>query len=179
MEMSEMGKIKDRFFDEINSDDDSAYEDWKSADRIIRDVWEHYKEVYGEMSDTHHPELNEAIWGCSTGLFPGLEIQVVIDGADNLHWSVGSPGYVDFPAPPIGMKLPIKCWIHTHPFGSAYFSGTDWKTIDTWRIHMRRAEVLGHNEWGIWDGEAGHQYTHIRLTDDENLLLTKIGSEEE
>ena len=60
-----MGKIKDRFFDEINSDDDSAYEDWKSADRIIRDVWEHYKEVYGEMSDTHHPELNEAIWGCS------------------------------------------------------------------------------------------------------------------
>ena len=27
---------------------------------------------------------------------------------------------------------------------------------------------------GIWDGEEGHQYTHIRLTDDENLLLTKI-----
>ena len=174
-----MGKIKDRFFDEINSDDDSAYEDWKSADRIIRDVWEHYKEVYGEMSDTHHPELNEAIWDCSTGLFPGLEIQVVIDGADNLHWSVGSPGYVDFPAPPVGMKLPIKCWIHTHPFGSAYFSGTDWKTIDTWRIYMQRAEVLGDREWGIWDGEEGHQYTHIRITDDENLLLTKIGGEEE
>ena len=174
-----MGKIKDRFFDEINSENDLGHEDYELADRIIRDVWEHYKEVYGEMSDTHHPELNEAIWGCSTGLFPGLEIQVVIDGADNLHWSVGSPGYVDFPAPPIGMKLPIKCWIHTHPFGSAYFSGTDWKTIDTWRIHMRRAEVLGHNEWGIWDGEAGHQYTHIRVTDDGNLLLTKIGSEEE
>ena len=28
-----MGKIKDRFFDEINLEDDSAYEDWKDADK--------------------------------------------------------------------------------------------------------------------------------------------------
>lgn len=174
-----MGKIKDRFFDEINLDDDSGYEEYEAADKIIRYAWAECIENYSEESDYHHPELNEAIWDCSTMLFPGLEVQVVIDGADNLHWSVGSPGYVDFPAPPIGMKLPIKCWIHTHPFGSAYFSGTDWRTIDTWRIHMRRAEVLGNNEWGIWDGEAGHKYTHIRLTDDENLLLTTIGGEEE
>jgi len=174
-----MGKIKDRFFDEINSEDDSDYEYYQSADNVIRGAWDICMDHYGQMSNTHHPELNEAIWDCSTMLFPGLEIQVVIDGADNLHWSVGSPGYVDFPAAPIGMKLPIKCWIHTHPFGSAYFSATDWKTIDTWRIHMRRAEVLGNMEWGVWDGEAGHQYTHIKVTEDSNLLLTKIGKTEE
>ena len=175
-----MGKIKDRFFDEINSDDDdSEYEYYRAANEVIRGAWEVCKDHYREDSDHNHPELNEAIWDCSTMLFPGLEVQVVIDGADNLYWSVGSPGYVDFPVTPVGMKLPIKCWIHTHPFGSAYFSGTDWRTINTWRIYMQRAEVLGDREWGIWDGEAGHKYTHIRLTDDENLLLTKIGGEEE
>jgi len=119
------------------------------------------------------------IWKSSTEILPKLEVQVVIDGNDRLHISSGTAGYVDFKVDPVGMKLPIKCWIHTHPFGSAYFSGTDWNTINTWRIYMERAEVLGNMEWGVWDGEAGHQYTHIKVTEDSNLLLRKIGSEEE
>ena len=45
------------------------------------------------------------------------------------------------------MKLPIKAWIHTHPFGRAFFSGTDWRTINTWRPMMEYAVVVGDNEY--------------------------------
>ena len=103
----------------------------------------------------------------------------MIDGNDNLYWSVGNPGYVDFPAPPIGMKLPIKCWIHTHPFGSAYFSSTDWKTINTWRPYLQRAEVLGDNQVGVWQGEEGEVYRHYGITDDYNLVISVFGDDEE
>ena len=70
-----------------------------------------------------------AIWHASTEILPALEVQVVIDGNNNCHVTTGSSGYVEFGMkPPVGMKLPIRCWIHTHPFGSAYFSGVDWNT---------------------------------------------------
>ena len=44
------------------------------------------------------------------------------------------------------MKLPLKDWIHTHPFGNAYFSGTDLKTISMWERYLDKATVLGDNE---------------------------------
>ena len=75
------------------------------------------------------------------------EIQVVVDSNDRLHISVGTPGYVEFKVDPIGMKLPIKCWIHTHPMGNAYFSGTDWTTLKTWKPMMETAIVLGDNQY--------------------------------
>ena len=93
--------------------------------------------------------LNE-IWEASTKILPNLEVQVVIDANDKLHISSGSGSYVDFEIDPTGMKLPIRCWIHTHPFGKAYWSGIDWRTIDTWRPMMKKAIVLGNNERGIW-----------------------------
>jgi hypothetical protein len=91
-----------------------------------------------------------AIWAASTNILPSLEVQVVIDSANRLHISSGTAGYVDFKINPVGMKLPIKCWIHTHPFGQAYWSSTDWKTIDTWRPMMEQAIVLGNNQRGYW-----------------------------
>ena len=45
------------------------------------------------------------------------------------------------------MCLPIKCWIHTHPFGEAYFSSTDWGTINTWKTVMEYAVVLGNLQY--------------------------------
>tara|TARA_R110000744_G_scaffold113275_3_gene212274 strand:+ start:549 stop:1160 length:612 start_codon:yes stop_codon:yes gene_type:complete len=90
------------------------------------------------------------IWEASTGILSGLEVQVVIDSSDRLHISSGTAGYVDFKINPVGMKLPIKCWIHTHPFGQAYWSGIDWRTINTWRPMMKKAIVLGNNQRGIW-----------------------------
>ena len=92
----------------------------------------------------------EEIWKASTEILPHLEVQVVIDDNNKLFISSGSPSYVDFQINPVGMKLPIKCWIHTHPFGTAYWSGIDWRTIDTWRPMMKKAIVLGKKQRGIW-----------------------------
>ena len=42
--------------------------------------------------------------------------------------------------------MPIEEWIHTHPSGSAYFSGTDLKTLATWERFLLGATVLGNGE---------------------------------
>ena len=92
------------------------------------------------------------IWKSSTEILPKLEVQVVIDGNDRLHISSGTAGYVDFKVDPVGMKLPIKCWIHTHPFGSAYFSGTDISTVSIWEPMMKSAIVVGgEGHYGRWN----------------------------
>ena len=93
----------------------------------------------------------DIIWEMSLTAFDiPREIQVVIDGKYNIYISAGDPGFVWFKEPPTGMTLPIECWIHTHPFGRAYFSGTDWNTIRTWEPVMNYAIVLGDNESMEW-----------------------------
>ena len=84
--------------------------------------------------------------------FNPSEIQVVIDSKNDLFISVGSSSFVSFDDEESveGMKLPIKCWIHTHPFGKAYFSETDRRTINTWQTFMLTAIVLGKNEHMLW-----------------------------
>ena len=103
-----------------------------------------------ELNPKVTDEFLDEIWKASTEYLPNLEVQVVVDSNDRLHISKGTSGYVDFTINPVGMKLPIKCWIHTHPFGQAYWSGIDWKTIDTWRPLMKKAIVLGKEERGLW-----------------------------
>ena len=74
--------------------------------------------------------------------------------------STGSAGYVDFNINPIraGMKTPVKCWIHTHPFGSAYFSGTDIRTVRIWKPLMETAYVLGgEDHFGFWFDDAPNE----------------------
>ena len=70
--------------------------------------------------------FHKAIWDMSLTAFDKpREVQVVIDGNDNLFISVGTPGFVSFGGQneqTHGMKFPLKEWIHTHPFGRAYFS---------------------------------------------------------
>ena len=96
-------------------------------------------------------EFLAQIWHQSMMAFDSpREIQVVIDNEDKLHISFGSASFVSFDEEPSGLKLPIKCWIHTHPSGSAYFSGTDRKTIDTWKPMMFSAIVLGDNQHQVW-----------------------------
>ena len=115
-------------------------------------------------------DLFEHIWYASTTILPSLEVQVVVDSNDAIHVSTGSSGYVDFTINPVGMKLPIKCWIHTHPFGAAYFSGTDWGTVNTWLPLMETAYVLG-------DGENHYGYWH-QSNANELLILHKNGEYE-
>jgi len=103
----------------------------------------------------HDCDFHTAIWAASTEILPNLEVQVVIDGKNKCFVSTGSAGYVEFGLrPPIGMSLPIRCWIHTHPFGSAYFSGTDIRTVSIWETQMESAYVLGSKP--LTDNGAGH-----------------------
>ena len=62
----------------------------------------------------------EKIWEMSMEAFDSpREIQVVIDNNNRLFISFGTFSFVEFSEDPVGMKLPVKCWIHTHPFGKA------------------------------------------------------------
>ena len=99
-----------------------------------------------------------AIWNASTVVLPGLEVSVIVDKDDKLFCSYGSPGFVDYSVPPKGMKIPIKCWIHTHPFGKAYWSGTDWNTIHIWKSIMEYAIVLGGDNEMHWFKEGIQEY---------------------
>tara|TARA_R110002167_G_C12588670_1_gene644032 strand:- start:642 stop:1106 length:465 start_codon:yes stop_codon:yes gene_type:complete len=111
----------------------------------------------------------KTIWEMSKTAFDTpREIQVVVDSNNELFISVGSASFVSFinDEEVVGMKLPVKCWVHTHPFGAAYFSGTDLKTINTWRLHMLSAIVLGDNEHQTWmqssDIMQHHTYKRIK-----------------
>ena len=74
------------------------------------------------------------------------------------HVSTGSAGFVSFTKNPVGLKLPVKCWIHTHPFGSAYFSGVDWATVNAWEPLMKTAYVLGgRGHFGFWTQDKPYE----------------------
>lgn len=111
---------------------------------------------FEQVSDIaqHDLDFHAAIWHASTVILPNLEVQVVIDSNNKCHVSTGSAGYVDFQINPVGMKLPIRCWIHTHPFGAAYFSGTDIRTVSIWEQIMETAYVLGgEGHYGFWNNK--------------------------
>jgi len=124
-----------------------------------------------------------AIWHSSTEILPNLEVQVVIDGKNNCYVSTGSSGYVEFGMkPPIGMTLPIKCWIHTHPFGSAYFSGVDIRTVSNWQPLMKEAFVLGgweYDHYGYWQQSNPKQLEIYRNAEVERIQTWGNTDEEE
>jgi|TARA_B100000085_G_scaffold138754_1_gene126482 proteasome lid subunit RPN8/RPN11 len=126
-------------------------------------------------------DLFEHIWFASTEILNGLEVQVVIDSNDAIHISSGSAGYVDFQIDPVGMKLPIKCWIHTHPFGSAYFSGTDIRTVSIWQPLMKTAYVLGGDgHYGSWNQKEPYLLDIYRNHEYERTQVwVRKGDEEE
>lgn len=128
----------------------------------------------------HDLSFHRTIWECSTEILPGLEVQVVIDGKNNCFVSTGSPGFVDFFEPPVGMSLPIRCWIHTHPFGAAYFSGTDIRTVSIWEINMECAYVLGgEGHYGFWSQREPQQLEIYRNNEQEEIQTWKRKGEEE
>jgi proteasome lid subunit RPN8/RPN11 len=113
-------------------------------------------------------EFLKTIWEMSQTAFDSpREIQVVLDSNDELFITVGSASFVSFTDENevVGMKLPVKCWIHTHPFGRAYFSRTDWKTINSWKPIMLTAIVLGDNEHQVWmrDRKIMEHHTYKRI----------------
>jgi hypothetical protein len=129
----------------------------KSIEVVIEDWEEQIRDAWADAEfDFVNENFLDTIWEMSLTAFDiGREVQVVIDGRMNIFISAGDPGFVWFEEMPttangVKMKLPIECWIHTHPFGQAYFSGTDWNTIRTWEPVMNYAIVLGDNQSMEW-----------------------------
>ncbi len=116
----------------------------------IQQAWRHM--IFSGIADTSSPMLLDEIWKASVETLGGLEVSVIIDANDKLFMNSGSPGLVDYGGVMVtGMKLPLKCWIHTHPFGVAFWSGTDRRTLRTWRPILQQAIVLGGQERLIWE----------------------------
>lgn len=142
---------------------------WKT---IIREGMKHSQEAFYDM-----------IWEMSLNAFDiPREVQVLIDAKGKSFISVGNPSFVSFDqqddelyGKSDKMSFPLKEWIHTHPFGKAYFSGTDLRTIAIYRNHMKIATVLGDGErmvlkFGV--GPSGQDYQ-------EYVQHTFVGDEEE
>ena len=132
-------------------------DEWKEQIKKSLEPFVEIVKEYGIHTFTN-PDTNlevgplSVIWEMSTEAFDiPREIQIVIDDDGEIFIDVGTPGYVDFSFEPSGMKLPIMCWIHTHPMGSAFFSTTDWKTLNSWNTIMESAIVLGNNEFWAYD----------------------------
>ena len=137
----------------------------------INDIWNLIQKTTLKVAD-----LYPVIWKTSMER-DNREVQVVIDDNDNIFSSIGSPSFVAFMQAPVGLKLPIKEWIHTHPFGSAYFSGTDVKTVRTFEPVMEKATVLGYNQIATWTPLFQEPYEHfVWLHEDVDYIY---GDEEE
>ena len=194
-----MGKMKEKYIEymeKIAGSEDDGYGQFiadEKPDSIIKiPDWEDIIcaafEKLWESYDDNEPILwsrpNEkiegfltVIWNMSVTAFDQpREVQVIVDIDGKLFISFGTPGYVDFPEEPTGMKLPLRCWIHTHPFGDAYFSGTDWKTIDTWKSLLSSAIVLGDNEYWAYniEKEVCKQVKYGKLVSPKKLEREKL-----
>jgi len=139
--------------------------DWK--EKISASYWK-----------DHVLHFYDVIWDMSLNAFDiPREVQVVIDSNNKLFISVGNGGLVTFGGQDeqtIGMKFPIKEWIHTHPFGAAYFSGTDMNTIFMYQRHMLKATVLGDKQRAVY--YLGFDYDgHNRI---ERITVEKEHEEE-
>ncbi|MAP53706.1 MAG: hypothetical protein CL605_02260 [Altibacter sp.] len=131
----------------------------------IHDAWRHL--LFSGMPDAGSPLFLDKIWEASVEVLGGLEVSVIVDANDRLFMNSGSPGLVDYGGVMVsGMKLPLKSWIHTHPFGVAFWSGTDRRTLRTWRPILNQAIVLGGEERLIWEKKQGREVmTKIVETD--------------
>ena len=144
-------------------------------------TWQEKEQV--DLTTFSSSRFFNAIWHASTEILPALEVQVVIDGKNNCYVTTGSSGYVEFGMkPPVGMNLPINCWIHTHPFGSAYFSGVDIRTVSNWQPLMKEAFVLGgweYDHYGHWQQSNPKQLEIYRNAEVERIQTWGNVNEEE
>jgi len=130
--------------------------------RVEPEVWQTpIREMFG--GDYECESFLEEIWKQSTETLGGLEVSVIVDRDNNLFLNHGSPGFVDYEGVNLrGMRLPLRCWIHTHPFGYAFWSGTDNRTLRNWRPVLHSAIVLGKEEHLKWEKTSeGERMTKV------------------
>lgn len=125
---------------------DIAPEVWQKE---IKEVWKSL--LFRGEDNPRNPRFLEAIWHASTVILPKLEVSVIVDRDGKLFLNRGSPGFVDYRGVNLqGMKIPLQSWIHTHPFGMAFWSGTDRNTLRNWKFMLEEATVLGNGERLTW-----------------------------
>lgn len=136
--------------------------------------WKTLKELVELSFDGNYEDEDflEAIWDVSVNHLEGKEVSVIVDRDNKLFISKGTSSFVDYKNESVkGLKIPMKCWIHTHPFGKAYFSGTDWDTINNQYPILESAIVLGNMErmkWWKMDNKEFLSKTNLKeLTDSE------------
>ena len=164
-----------------------GYEEYLEKEQIARGEAENhvmsaFNRLKGKYEKVFHAlDFHKAIWEASTIILPHLEVQVVIDAKNDCFVSTGSAGFVDFGSIPKGMRMPVKCWIHTHPFGSAYFSGTDIRTVTIWEQLMESAYVLGGlGHFGWWENSKPNQLKiYVNNQEERTQTWNQYGGEEE
>lgn len=135
--------------------------EWNKMKRLLK---------YNYKQNGNTEKFWDEVWNLSTNILHGLEVSVVIDRDEKLFISKGTASFVDYKDENIkGLTIPMKCWIHTHPFGKAYFSQTDWNTLKVQRMILDSAVVLGNGEYCTWDKEENSQilrHTKVRVVDE-------------
>ncbi len=166
VETPDSGLAKHIMNKDIEYDTQVVIEDWK----------EQIEESYGYDWNI---KFHQKIWEMSLTAFDKpREVQVVIDKNQKLFISVGDGSFVSFDGQEgalKGMKLPLREWIHTHPFGQAYFSGTDLRTISIWERYLDSATVIGKDEEMKIFFRVGNNGEHFQ----EYSQYAWVGDEEE
>ena len=146
---------------------DIAPEVWQKE---IKEIW---KSLLFRGEDTpRNPRFLEAIWHASTVILPKLEVSVIVDRDGKLFLNRGSPGFVDYRGVNLqGMKIPLQSWIHTHPFGMAFWSGTDRNTLRNWKFMLEEATVLGNGERLTWVKENDKEVMIKTVEKEEGFAL--------
>ena len=127
-----------------------------SRDDKLDSMWvlmkDEIRSVFKEQGKNFESEeFHNTIWDISTERLGEKEVSIIVDANDKLFISKGTRSFVDYNDEDVsGMKIPMKCWIHTHPFGQAYFSGTDWFTINNQKPILNSAIVLGDHQKMKW-----------------------------
>tara|TARA_B110000003_G_scaffold163390_1_gene163413 strand:- start:2479 stop:3018 length:540 start_codon:yes stop_codon:yes gene_type:complete len=158
----------------------------KTNENIIvngKDWKQHIRDVFNEMGDEIeflYPNNSSevfltSIWKSSIDLLERIEVMVIIDNKYDLYISSGTASLVSFEGHEDElvngdkMQLPLKCCIHTHPSGKAYFSETDWKTINTWKSDIESCIVLGENEYLAYNPKSKiAKMVYYGLLDDDS-----------
>ena len=125
------------------------------------DKWDMCKELITAAYENNYDDedFHASIWQVSVDLLEGKEVSVIVDRDNKLFISRGTSSFVDYKNENVaGMKIPLRCWIHTHPFGTAYFSNTDWGTINAQAPILDSAIVLGNMERMKWWKNDGKEF---------------------
>ena len=136
------------------------------------ELWDMCKDLINAAYANNYDDedFHASIWQVSVDLLEGKEVSVIVDKDNKLFISRGTASFVDYKNENVaGMKIPLRCWIHTHPFGTAYFSNTDWGTINAQAPILNSAIVLGNKERMKWwknDGKEFLSKTHLMDLDE-------------